>query len=84
MQRLLTSCVLALAAAVSLGAQDTTVKSETRVSADDAKVVTVTGCLTGGPTSFVLTNVVAETARKGSDRRRQASRHLRRGVVVRT
>jgi hypothetical protein len=56
MQRVLTSSLLALAAAVSVSAQDTTIKSETRIKGDDAKVVTVTGCLTGGPSTFVLAN----------------------------
>lgn len=69
MQRLLSSCVLALAAVVSVNAQDTTIKSETRVNADDAKVVTVTGCLNGGPSNFMLTNVVAEAPGKKADDR---------------
>ena len=34
-----------VAALVSAGAQDTTVKSRTEVKADDAKVLTMTGCL---------------------------------------
>jgi hypothetical protein len=65
MQRLLTSSIIALAAAVSVSAQDTTIKSETRIRADDAKAITVTGCLGGGPSTFVVTNVAtAEAAGK--------------------
>ena len=67
MQRLLTSSIIALAAAVSVSAQDTTIKSETRIKADDAKAITVTGCLGGGPSTFVVTNVAtAEAAGKRS------------------
>jgi hypothetical protein len=57
MRRVLSSCVFALVAAVSVSAQDTTIKSETRIKADDAKVMTVTGCLSGGPDVYVLNNV---------------------------
>jgi hypothetical protein len=57
MRQLLSSCVIALIAAASVGAQDATIKKETRIDADDAKVRSFTGCLTGGPTTFTLTNV---------------------------
>jgi hypothetical protein len=48
----------ACTAVVSLHAQDTTVKSKTKVKADDAKVITVSGCLDQGTESstFTLTN----------------------------
>jgi hypothetical protein len=57
MRHVLSSCAFALAAAVAVSAQDTTIKSETRIQADDAKVTTISGCLTGGPSKFTLTNV---------------------------
>ena len=59
MRRILSSCVMALAAAATVGAQDTTIKTETRIKADDAKVMTLTGCLGGTATAFVLTNAMA-------------------------
>src|SRR5688572_21674271 len=61
MRRLMTTCALVAAAAVAAGAQDTTVKSRTEVKADDATVVSLTGCLKkatpGGP--FMLTGTMA-------------------------
>ena len=62
MVRIISSCVLALFAAVAVNAQDTTIKSETRIKADDAKVMTISGCLGGGPSSFTLSNVVSATS----------------------
>ena len=40
MIRTFSSCALALFAAAALHAQDTTIKTETRIKADDAKVMT--------------------------------------------
>jgi len=57
---------VALLAAASLHAQDTTIKTETKIKADDAKVMTISGCLRGGPTDFVLTNA---TAAESSDKK---------------
>jgi len=66
MRRLVCSCACALLAAATLSAQDKTIKTETRIKADDAKVVTMTGCVSGGPQAFILTNAVfADDARKG-------------------
>ena len=62
MVRIISSCVLALFAAAVVQAQDTTIKSETRIKADDAKVVTISGCLGGGPSNFTLSNVVTATS----------------------
>jgi hypothetical protein len=59
---MISACVMALFAAAALHAQDTTIKQETRIKADDAKVMTVSGCLTGAGSNFVLTNAVATTA----------------------
>ena len=58
MVRTISCCVLAVFAAAAVYAQDTTIKSETRIKADDAKVLTISGCLGGGPTNFTLSNVV--------------------------
>ena len=58
MIRLIPACSFAAACvfAVSVSAQDTTVKTKTRVEADDAKVITMTGCLSKAPAGdlFVL------------------------------
>jgi len=62
MVRIISSCVLAACAAAAVYAQDTTIKSETRIKADDAKVLTISGCLGGGPTNFTLSNIVAAAA----------------------
>jgi hypothetical protein len=63
MRRVITACAVALCfAAASVSAQDeATIKSKTKIKADDGKVVTATGCLTGGPASFTLahSNTVA-------------------------
>lgn len=68
MRQVLTGCVLALAATSLVAAQDTTIRSETRIKADDAKVITLTGCLSGGPTTFTLTNAMPVEANKPSDK----------------
>lgn len=70
MVRTISSCVLALCAAASVYAQDTTIKSETRIKADDAKVLTISGCLGGGPTNFSLSNVVASNPGDKKDDRK--------------
>jgi hypothetical protein len=62
MVRTISSCVLAVCATAAVYAQDTTIKTETRIKADDAKALTITGCLGGGPTTFSLSNVVAASA----------------------
>jgi hypothetical protein len=65
---MISSCAVALFAAAVLHAQDTTIKQETHIKADDAKVMTVSGCLSSaGGSSFVLTNAVASTAPSKKD-----------------
>ena len=57
MPRVFTSTTIALfVAATGLAAQDTTIKSETKIKADDAKVVTMTGCLEGTRSSYLLSH----------------------------
>ena len=69
MKRVITSLTVALtfACGIALQAQDATIKTQTKVEADDAKTVKYTGCLaTGTETqSFVLSNVmpVGQTSR---------------------
>jgi hypothetical protein len=48
MKRLIPACAIAVALAVSAYAQDTTVKSKTKVKADDARTVILKGCLQQG------------------------------------
>ena len=67
MRRILTSCVFVMLAAVTLGAQ-AAVQSETQAKADDAKVMTIAGCLRGGPSVFVLTNASAAPAPAGKEK----------------
>lgn len=56
MNRVIPACSFAAACifAVSVSAQDTTVKTKTKVEADDAKVVTMTGCLSKAPSGDVF------------------------------
>jgi hypothetical protein len=58
MSRFIPACSFAAACifAVSVSAQDTTVKSKTKIEADDAKIITMTGCLSKAPSGdlFVL------------------------------
>ena len=55
MKRLIPACAIAAALAVSANAQDTTVKSKTKVKADDARTVTMTGCLQQGTDGSTFT-----------------------------
>ena len=48
MQRFFSTCAIVAACAVAASAQDTTVKSKTKIEADDAKIMTLTGCLQSG------------------------------------
>jgi len=61
MNRLMPACTFAAACAfaVAVSAQDATVKTKTKIDADDAKVVTMTGCLSKAPAGelFVLSGV---------------------------
>jgi len=71
MRRVISTCVVALCfAAASLSAQDdATIKSKTKIKSDDGKVVTATGCLIGGPSSYTLsraTPVVEERVTVGT------------------
>jgi hypothetical protein len=52
MIRFISAIAIALSAAVSLGAQDTSVKSKVKVEADDARTMTLTGCLQRGPANI--------------------------------
>src|SRR5918992_384618 len=60
MNRLFAVCAIVAAFAISTSAQDTTVKSRTKVDADDAKIVMMTGCLQSGTGEvFTLTGAKA-------------------------
>ena len=45
MRRTLAACAIALSATIAAAAQDTTVRSRTEIKTDDAKAVSMTGCL---------------------------------------
>lgn len=63
MYRIIPVVALALGMAVSAAAQDSTVKSRTKVSGDDARALTLTGCLERGPAGvFSLNNASARTS----------------------
>ncbi len=62
MHRIIPVAALALGIAGSAAAQDSTVRSKTKVSADDARAITLIGCLDRGPGSaFTLKNALAGT-----------------------
>jgi len=62
MHRIIPVAALALGMTVSAAAQDSTVTSKTKVSADGARAITLIGCLDGGPGSaFTLKNAIAGT-----------------------
>ena len=66
MRKIIPGCALALCLAVSANAQDAKIKTETKVKADNGKVMTMTGCLTGGAGSdFMLSQV--ERSKKDRD-----------------
>ena len=68
MIRFMPACTFAAACAfaVAVSAQDATVKTKTKIEADDAKVITMTGCLSKAPAGdlFVLAGA---TKLKGDD-----------------
>jgi hypothetical protein len=65
MRRLIPACALAMLVGVAVHAQDSTVKSQTRVKSDDAKTVVMTGCLHPGYAAdgFILTGAVASSGK---------------------
>lgn len=72
MRRVVPSCLLAIglaAVSASADAQDATIKSKTEIKADDAKVVTMTGCVGSEQTIFMLSNAKP----KDDDKSRQAA-----------
>jgi hypothetical protein len=63
MYRIIPVVALALGMAVSVAAQDSTVRSRTKVSGDDARALTLTGCLERGPAgAFTLNNATARSS----------------------
>jgi hypothetical protein len=60
MKSLITGSIVALALGVTAAAQDSTVKTQTKVSGDDARAVTMRGCLqqTSGDPGFLLLGAV--------------------------
>jgi ribosomal protein L27 len=64
MRVLVPACALAVAMAVSANAQDSTVKSKTKVNADDARTVMMTGCLTQTGGTYMLSGA---TTASGED-----------------
>jgi hypothetical protein len=57
MWKVIPGCALALCLAASASAQDDAkIKTETKVTSDNGKVVTMTGCLMGGGTGFILSD----------------------------
>jgi hypothetical protein len=70
MQRALSVSVFALAlAAIPLAGQDQPARSPAPAKSDATKPVLLSGCLTGGPSSYTLSNVaVTRVAHEAADR----------------
>jgi hypothetical protein len=68
MIRFMPVCTFAAACAfaVAVSAQDATVKTKTKIDADDAKVITMTGCLSKAPSGDVFV-LAGATKLKGDD-----------------
>jgi hypothetical protein len=63
MYRIIAVVAIALGMAASVAAQDSTVRSRTKVSADDARAITLIGCLERGPSNvFTLKNAIASAS----------------------
>jgi hypothetical protein len=63
MYRIIPVVALVLGMAVSVAAQDSTVRSTTKVSGDDARALTLTGCLERGPAGvFSLHNATGRSS----------------------
>jgi hypothetical protein len=70
MKQMITAAALALGIAATAAAQDTTVKSKTKVEADDARAVTLTGCLQQTPASVFTLRGTAVTSDEVTTRSR--------------
>jgi hypothetical protein len=70
MKQMITAATLALGIAASAAAQDTTVKSKTKVEADDARAVTLTGCLQQTPANVFTLRGSAVTSDEVTTRSR--------------
>lgn len=66
MRALAATCAIALALGLPVGAQDTTVTSKTKVDADDARTVVMTGCLQQAPGTGLFT-LAGATGASGED-----------------
>jgi hypothetical protein len=66
MRRVITACAVALCfAAASVNAQDdATIKSKTKIKADDGKIVTATGCLMNEGATYTLAHATPVTVEK--------------------
>lgn len=63
MYRIIPVVALALGLAASVAAQDSTVRSRTKVSGEDARALTLTGCLERGPAGvFTLSHATARSS----------------------
>lgn len=76
MIRFIPACTLAAACsfAVALSAQDTTITTKTKIDADDARLVTLTGCLQPGTASdtFILSGATILKGDEATLRKRTA------------
>jgi hypothetical protein len=86
MKRLIPTCAIAAAFAVSLHAQDSTTTTRTRVKADDAKAVTAIGCLVPGASagSFALRGAITARGEEVSSKSRTKTEVDRDESRVRT
>jgi hypothetical protein len=85
MYRIIPAVAIALGMAVSVAAQDSTVRSRTKVSADDARAITLIGCLERGPgNAFTLKNAIASTGEEVTTKSKTETDVDNRGNEVKT
>jgi hypothetical protein len=62
MRQMIVGCLCALILVADAGAQNGNVTTDTKVTSDNGKVVTMIGCvMIGGGTNFTLANIISET-----------------------
>jgi hypothetical protein len=85
MYRIIPVVAIALGMAASVAAQDSTVRSRTKVSTDDGRAITLIGCLERGPSNvFTIKNAIASTSEEVTTKSKTEKDVDDRGNEVRT
>ena len=86
MKRFISTCALAAALAAGVHAQDSNSTTRTQIKADDAKVITATGCLVAGltPDAFALRGGIVARGEEVTSKTQTKTDVDRDGARVRT